>query len=590
MAEITATIELVRTVLTPLRAVKQAIDNIVKIDESQHFLQDRVHGIFGVLERIQLVQGFGTASGLDGHLKSMDKTIRGVLEKLVHALDLLVRTDSTPHYKKWIHSKNIRAQFEDVHHDLNTVVSDLTLAITACCLAANSQGCKDIQDQLKRIDRLGEEDKLTRFVEEMHRLGHTEAYCRYNRSMMEFLASQLHPIDQLLTWPPSRPGHMSSDEWRRCQNTLRGTVQLGQKLIERHRTQFDLKTFYCVEDARRGIEMILQKIGDLLFMCGLQQVQICDTVPPECIEADINDLHRKLDFILYGRAICDFDLDFREEWESVKREHMTRIRSLLIIRETDIDWGKEVSQEVREAVYFNTKVMVKRLIPKGGQLDLEDFAKFFTEVAIMDSIRLPYVARFFGASMTGLLVMERSDMDLMEWYRQTLSLTWPQKINALKQAALGLEYVHAQGVIHRGVNSHSFLVFDNAESSVKIADFSSAIEITDVRTISVRRHIGPSLWIAPEIFDGRSHSLASDVFSFGVVMHEVAAQRYPYGIGSTEADIWEKKKNGVPPCDVPADCPGGLVELMRACCSSDAEHRPCMRRVREFLCGLDGTS
>eukprot|EP00803_Ostreobium_quekettii_P010413 evm.model.scf_1404.2 EVM.evm.TU.scf_1404.2 scf_1404:40187-40591(+) len=129
MAEITATIELVRTVLTPLRAVKQAIDNIVKIDESQHFLQDRVHGIFGVLERIQLVQGFGTASGLDGHLKSMDKTIRGVLEKLVHALDLLVRTDSTPHYKKWIHSKNIRAQFEDVHHDLNTVVSGVRIAV-----------------------------------------------------------------------------------------------------------------------------------------------------------------------------------------------------------------------------------------------------------------------------------------------------------------------------------------------------------------------------------------------------------------------------------------------------------------------------
>ena len=207
---------------------------------------------------------------------------------------------------------------------------------------------------------------------------------------------------------------MASDDWRKCQDALRGTVQLGKKLIERHRTQFDLKTFYCVEDARRGIEMILQKIGDLLCMCDVQQPQICDTVPPEYVAADRNDLHRKLDFVLYGRTICDFDPGFREEWEHVKREHMTRIRSLLIIRENDIDWGKEVSQEVREAVYFNTKVVVKRLIPKGGQLDLEDFAKFFTEVAIMDSIRLPYVARFFGASMTGLLVMERSDMDL-EW-------------------------------------------------------------------------------------------------------------------------------------------------------------------------------
>ena len=69
-----------------------------------------------------MCQAFGLAIGLDEHFKLMDKTVRGVLEKLVHALDLLVRTDNTPQYKKWIHSKNIRAQFEDVHHDLNTVV------------------------------------------------------------------------------------------------------------------------------------------------------------------------------------------------------------------------------------------------------------------------------------------------------------------------------------------------------------------------------------------------------------------------------------------------------------------------------------
>ena len=179
----------------------------------------------------------------------------------------------------------------------------------------------------------------------------------------------------------------------------------------------------------------------------------------------------------------------------------------------------------------------------------------------------------------------------MEWYRQTLSLTWVQKISALKQAALGLEYVHAQGVIHRGVNSHSFLVFDKTENSVRIADFSSAIEITDVRTISVRRHIGPFSLDSTRDLRGEIPTVLPPTSS---VLESSCTRSRRSGthmaLDPQRLIFGEKKKNGVPPCDVPADCPSGLAELMQACCSSDATQRPCMRAVREFLCRLDGTS
>jgi translation initiation factor 2-alpha kinase 4 len=85
----------------------------------------------------------------------------------------------------------------------------------------------------------------------------------------------------------------------------------------------------------------------------------------------------------------------------------------------------------------------------------------------------------------------------------------------IKQIVYGLKYIHEQNIIHRDLKLQN--IFISHDNNIKIGDFGLAINIYDVKY----EEVGTYGYIAPEIFNGETHTIKTDLYSLGVIMSEI---------------------------------------------------------------------
>lgn len=84
---------------------------------------------------------------------------------------------------------------------------------------------------------------------------------------------------------------------------------------------------------------------------------------------------------------------------------------------------------------------------------------------------------------------------------------------------------------------------------------------------------GTLAWMAPELFSTRpKFSVKSDIYSFGMIMWEVASRDTPYR-GARSHVIGFCVQDGERE-QIPEDCPKGFAELVEKCWHKDATERP----------------
>ncbi|XP_078702568.1 uncharacterized protein LOC144928212 isoform X1 [Branchiostoma floridae x Branchiostoma belcheri] len=150
------------------------------------------------------------------------------------------------------------------------------------------------------------------------------------------------------------------------------------------------------------------------------------------------------------------------------------------------------------------------------------------------------------------------------------------------QVAKGMDHIAKADYIHGDLAARNVLVGDNLQ--VKISDFGLADHIYSrgYRRQDRLRKI-PWKWMAPErLTDGERYTSQSDVWSFGVMLYEIATLGgSPYPDVPT-ADLPVQLKNGYR-MPQPADCPQPLYDLMLQCWRLDPEDRPFFHRLATEL-------
>jgi serine/threonine-protein kinase len=147
-----------------------------------------------------------------------------------------------------------------------------------------------------------------------------------------------------------------------------------------------------------------------------------------------------------------------------------------------------------------------------------------------------------------------------------------------KQIATGLHYAHERRIVHRDIKPAN--LFYTNEGAVKIMDFGLAKMIEEVRR-STTVLGGTPYYMAPEQSSGGAISTATDIYSFGVTLFELATGRVPFKQGDV---AHEHRHTPAPdPRELVPELPAPLAELILCMLAKDPESRPDALTVGENL-------
>jgi len=117
-------------------------------------------------------------------------------------------------------------------------------------------------------------------------------------------------------------------------------------------------------------------------------------------------------------------------------------------------------------------------------------------------------------------------------------------IPLIVQACKGLGYAHRAGLVHCDIKPHNFMV--TPDGRVKITDFGIARALASINPKEERDVVwGSPQYFAPEMAAGNAPTLASDVYSMGVIMYYLFAGRLPFE-GKNSSELSKMHQNEIP--------------------------------------------
>ncbi|KAG0255667.1 hypothetical protein DFQ27_006122 [Actinomortierella ambigua] len=212
------------------------------------------------------------------------------------------------------------------------------------------------------------------------------------------------------------------------------------------------------------------------------------------------------------------------------------------------------------------------------------------EIRILDQLRHQFIIKFLGTThMDGqlIIIMEYAESGSLKRAidRRLLGGGWTTKRRIVRQIAQGLDFMHAQNIMHLDLKSENVLL--TAAMEVRLCDFG----LSTVKTTSASRMDsckGTIRWMAPELFTlNPRYSTKSDVYALGMIMWEMAAnctkpyrnQRY-HGIIALLIERGERET-------LPRHTPEDYRAIVQQCWDPNPTNRPTAMDVDKTMGNAD---
>lgn len=194
--------------------------------------------------------------------------------------------------------------------------------------------------------------------------------------------------------------------------------------------------------------------------------------------------------------------------------------------------------EVYEGTRGAQRVAVK-LLHTTSQASRSLIQALVREAELMQRLRHPNLLEVLDAGQAStdayFIVMPYASGGTLRQYLANLKAQGKQmsELEALQIAhcvANALEYIHAQGIVHRDVKPSNIL-FLSQRTSAKLSDFGVAIEVEEALVRAKQgMHIlvfGTPEYAAPEQAQGRA-DVRTDIYALGIVLYEMLAGAPPF--------------------------------------------------------------
>eukprot|EP01063_Lacrimia_lanifica_P002149 TRINITY_DN11110_c0_g1_i1.p1 TRINITY_DN11110_c0_g1~~TRINITY_DN11110_c0_g1_i1.p1 ORF type:complete len:727 (+),score=260.11 TRINITY_DN11110_c0_g1_i1:81-2261(+) len=163
----------------------------------------------------------------------------------------------------------------------------------------------------------------------------------------------------------------------------------------------------------------------------------------------------------------------------------------------------------------------------------QQLKKIINEVRMMKQLNHPNIVQYIAAerSKSSLYIY----MELVNGGSITSAIAslkgrgFPENIVKVytRQLCRGLGFLHSLKVAHRDIKGDNVLL-DKGSGVIKLADFNSSKQISDLSCDGTNTLAGTLWYMAPEMIQGRSYSFSADVWSLGITVIEMLTGAPPF--------------------------------------------------------------
>ena len=171
-----------------------------------------------------------------------------------------------------------------------------------------------------------------------------------------------------------------------------------------------------------------------------------------------------------------------------------------------------------------------------------------------------------------MIVMQHAEHGSLPSYldRNINKLTWNMKLQWLGDIAYNLCNIHTMNLIHCDLHGGN-IVLNNNKPLICDLGLSKFVNSSQSTTSTVQ---GVLPYIAPEVLHSHKFTQKSDIYSFGIIMYQIADGEPPFRNWLSDDNLLAMRiYNGLRP-EMPDSAPDEYKKLAERCCDADPNKRP----------------